>query len=110
MTDYELDVYDESPLMPPYLVAYVIADFAFTETKCCDGKVVIRVIGRKGAVGQMDFAKTLGRKAIQFYEGYFDNKFKLSKLDMLAIPDFGFQGMENWGLVIFRYVNIKSLL
>lgn len=33
---------------------------------------------------------------------YFGFKYPLPKLDLLAIPEFNVQAMENWGLLIFR--------
>lgn len=32
--------------------------------------------------------------ALPFFEKYFDIPFKLPKIDMVAVPDFGFNGME----------------
>lgn len=50
----------------------------------------------------MEYAKTLGPQVLKFYENYFDIKFPLPKMDMMAVPDFSAGAMENWGLVTYR--------
>ena len=39
-----------------------------------------------------------GIKSLEYFEDYFGIKYPLSKCDMIAIPDFKFGAMENWGL------------
>lgn len=51
---------------------------------------------------QVEYAKYIGPKVLKFYENYFDVKFPLPKVDMIAIPDFSAGAMENWGLVTYR--------
>lgn len=45
---------------------------------------------------QVEYAKYIGPKVLKFYEDYFDIKFPLPKVDMIAIPDFSAGAMENW--------------
>lgn len=46
-------------------------------------------------------------KILPFYENYFGIRFNLPKIDMVAVPEFGFSAMENWGLITFRFVLLK---
>ena len=48
------------------------------------------------------FAHQLTSAALPFFENYFGTQFPLPKIDIVAVPDFGFNAMENWGLITFR--------
>lgn len=50
------------------------------------------------------YAYNVTTKVLPFYERYFGINFKLPKIDMVAVPEFGFSAMENWGLITFRFV------
>lgn len=64
--------------------------------------VLFKIWARRDAIDQVDYAKYIGPKVLKFYENYFDVKFPLPKMDMIAIPDFSAGAMENWGLVTYR--------
>jgi len=82
----------------------MVSDFAYIESDSRDNEVKFRIIARKDAVDQTELAKNAGPLVLKYYEEYFDEKFPLSKQDMVAIPDFSAGAMENWGLVTYRYV------
>jgi len=92
--------------MSTYLVAYMVSDFAYIESDSRDDEVKFRIIARKDAVDQTELAKNAGPLVLKYYEDYFDEKFPLSKQDMVAIPDFSAGAMENWGLVTYRYAQL----
>lgn len=101
--DFVWDNFEESVPMSTYLVAYSVHDFEFREAVVkMQSDVLFKIWARRDAISQVDYAKEVGPKVLKFYEEYFDIKFPLPKMDMIAIPDFSAGAMENWGLVTYR--------
>ncbi|KAE9547318.1 hypothetical protein FO519_009470, partial [Halicephalobus sp. NKZ332] len=93
--------FEETPKMSSYLLAIVISDFDFIEGYTDKG-TRIRVWSKKEAINETQYALHTGIKVLEFYEDYYGINFPLQKQDMIAIPDFTYGGMENWGLIIYR--------
>lgn len=88
--DYVIDEFETSVKMSTYLVAYSVSDFEYKEAKTeSKDDVVFRIYARRDAMAQVDYAAEIGPKLLKFYEDYFQIKFPLPKIDMIAIPDFG---------------------
>jgi aminopeptidase N len=60
------------------------------------------VWSRESALPQTSYAASIGPRILHYLETYFNIPFPLPKQDMVALPDFGFSAMENWGLITFR--------
>ncbi|CAH0395173.1 unnamed protein product [Bemisia tabaci] len=103
--DWVRDRFAESLPMSTYLVAFVVSDFAHDEIVRSKSGVEIRVWARPNHVERnlTKFASNYAPKVLDYFEKYFDMKYPLPKLDMVAIPPryFPVGGMENWGLVTF---------
>ncbi|XP_062097256.1 aminopeptidase M1-like isoform X2 [Humulus lupulus] len=93
--------YQESPIMSTYLVAFVIGMLDYVEDHTSDG-VKVRVYCQVGKKDQGKFALHVAVKTLDLFKEYFDRPYPLPKLDMVAIPDFAFGAMENYGLVTYR--------
>ncbi|CAF1087773.1 unnamed protein product [Rotaria magnacalcarata] len=93
--------FETTPIMSTYLVAYVIGYYDYIETRDINN-VLIRVYTSIGKQNQGSFALKTAAKILPFYADYFGIKYPLSKLDMVAVSDFGSGAMENWGLVTYR--------
>ncbi len=46
----------------------------------------------------------MARGSLKFYEEYFGINYKLPKLHLIAVPEFAFGAMENWGAITFREI------
>nr|CAD2179834.1 unnamed protein product [Meloidogyne enterolobii] len=92
--------FDETPPMSSYLLALVVSDFNYIEGYTKRG-IRFRVWARQDALTFTSYALESGIKVLEFYEDYFGIEFPIPKLDMVAVPDAGAGGTENWGLVTY---------
>ncbi|CAI6095111.1 unnamed protein product [Clonostachys chloroleuca] len=98
-------VYNKTPLMSTYLVAFVIGHLKYYEST--NFRVPVRVYCTPDQnVEHAIYSAELGARTLRFYEEQFDNPYPLPKMDMVAVPDFAAGAMENWGLNTFRVVDL----
>ncbi|XP_041356302.1 aminopeptidase N-like [Gigantopelta aegis] len=95
------DIFETSPKMSTYLLAFIVCDFEYKEQVTKRG-VMYKAWSTPAAVEQTSYALDVGVKILTYYEDYFNISFPLPKQDMIAIPDFSAGAMENWGLIIYR--------
>lgn len=96
--------FKKTPMMSTYLVAFVIGKFGYVEGFSKSNKR-IRIYAtnfEKQSIEKMNFAKNIAIKCLEWFEDYFQIPYPISKMDLIAIPDFKSGAMENWGLITFR--------
>ena len=98
---FEIIKFSPTPRMSTYLLAFIVGDLEHMEMKTKSG-VLVRVHTTIGKKHQAKFSLDCAVKTLEFYEKYFDIKFPLPILDMVAIPDFSSGAMENWGAITYR--------
>ncbi|KAM8947367.1 puromycin-sensitive aminopeptidase [Pelodytes ibericus] len=91
----------QTPVMSTYLVAFVVGEYDFVETRSADG-VLVRVYTPVGKAEQGKFALEVAAKTLPFYKDYFNVPYPLPKIDLITVADFAAGAMENWGLVTYR--------
>ncbi|QSS64262.1 aminopeptidase [Histoplasma capsulatum] len=97
--------FTKSPLMSTYLVAFIVGELNYIETK--NFRVPIRVYAPPDQnIEHGRFSLDLAAKTLEFYEKTFGSEFPLPKMDMVAVPDFSAGAMENWGLITYRIVDV----
>ncbi len=89
----------KTPKMSTYLLYLGIGKFEeyqFGE----DPKIIVATVPSKISKGKIPAEYAL--KFIQFYENYFSIKYIMPKVHLIAVPEFAFGAMENWGAITFR--------
>lgn len=100
-----LIMFEESPRMSTYLVAFCVGEFDYVETTT-KHDVLLRVYTPPNKAKSGDFALEVGSVVLDLYDDMFGKPFPLPKMDMIAIPEFAMGAMENWGLVTYREVDL----
>jgi len=91
--------FEQTPKMSTYLVFFGVGQFEFTRD-AEDPRV--RAATLPGMKPYAAFGLEFGRKSLAFSEDYYSIPYPLPKMDLIAIPDFAFGAMENWGAITFR--------
>ncbi|KAK7497860.1 hypothetical protein BaRGS_00010994 [Batillaria attramentaria] len=99
--DWVADVYETTPKMSTYLLAFVVSDFVSLSATTANN-VTYRVWARPESISQAQYALDVGVEVLTYFENYYQIPYPLPKQDMIAIPDFAAGAMENWGLITYR--------
>jgi puromycin-sensitive aminopeptidase len=95
--------YAPSPVMPTYLLAFVVGEFESVAGATKDG-VPVRVFATPGRKDLCAFALETAIRGLEFFDRYYGIPYKsaMPKCDLVGVPDFEFGAMENWGCITFR--------
>ena len=95
----------ETPKMSTYLLFVAIGDFERIH-KAVDG-IDVGVVVKRGDTGKAGYALEQAARLLQFYNGYFNLRYPLPKLDLVAAPG-SIQGssMENWGAIFYSQADL----
>ncbi|KAK9876800.1 hypothetical protein WA026_015038 [Henosepilachna vigintioctopunctata] len=95
----------KTPMMSTYHLAFVLGQFTYIEVLTSDNKLV-RINTLDGKEKQAKCALDMAVNALSFYTEYFNIPYPFRKLDFVVCPNYGFDTMGNWGLIICREINI----
>lgn len=100
-----------TPSSPTYVLAYTISDFEFesNENSGVTGSIPLRTYARSNAMHGASYSVEVGEKLLMAYDNYFGIKFALPKMDQVAVADFPFSAMENWGMVVYKLVKNNGI-
>ncbi|TAL15231.1 M1 family peptidase [Patescibacteria group bacterium] len=100
--------FETTPRMSTYLVAWVVGEL-HKKTATTKRGVEVNVWATPAQpASSFDFALDTATKAIDFYEEFFETEYPLPKSDHVALPDFSFGAMENWGLITYRETTLLA--
>ncbi len=89
-----------TPPLPTYLLALAVGPFEVREG--ASAPVKIRIVTARGKAKLGELALEAAAAHVKILGEYFDRPYPYPKLDLLAVPEFGFGAMENAGLITFR--------
>jgi aminopeptidase N len=92
-------VFHPTPKMSTYLLFFGVGPF---EIHADDQDPRVRAVCLPGMGDQTVFGRRFGRKALAYGEDFYAIDYPLDKMDLIAVPDFAFGAMENWGAITFR--------
>ena len=100
--EYRTVVFETTPKMSTYLVAFVLGRFNSVSTHSLHGVKVTTYAALNHSKSSVKFANDIAAESLDFYDDAFGVPYPLPKMDQVALPDFEAGAMENWGLVTYR--------
>ncbi|XP_062295979.1 glutamyl aminopeptidase isoform X1 [Scomber scombrus] len=97
--------FEKSVPMSTYLVCFAVHQFSFVERTSARG-VPLRIYTQPSQNKTAEYAANTTKVIFDYFEEYFNMTYSITKLDKIAIPDFGTGAMENWGLITYRETNL----
>ena len=94
--------FQQTVRMSTYLVAFAFGELQAKKTTTKSGVQVGVFATKAHQPKELDFALEIAKKAIEFYEDFYQTPYPLPHSWQLALPDFSAGAMENWGLVTYR--------
>ena len=96
--DRKVVEFAETPPMSTYLLYLGIG--RWEELVDPAGTYIVAAPPGKSRYGY--YALWAARRSVEFYERYFGVRYPLPKMHLIAVPEFAFGAMENWGAITFR--------
>ncbi len=96
--------FETTKRMSSYLIAFAFGEMISKQTETDDGIKIGVYASPAHKEDELDFALSIAKNAIEFYEKYYETLYPLPHSWQLALPDFSAGAMENWGLITYREV------
>ncbi len=95
-------VFRETPKISPYLVAFTVGPYEFTEVAETPSGIPVRVCLPPGLAAQGIYARDAHVRSVEWLQSYTDVPYPYFKVDAIGIPDFEAGAMENPGAITYR--------
>ncbi len=96
--DRKVIEFAETPPMSTYLLYLGIG--RWEELVDPAGRYIVAAPQGRARFGS--YALWAARRSVEFYERYFGIPYPLPKMHLIAVPEFAYGAMENWGAITFR--------
>lgn len=106
--DRRLLVFEPTPPLPSYLLAFAVGPFDVTAGPVLPSSVLrarpvpLRALKTKDASGDADVALTSTQQLMTALERYTAQPYAFTKLDLIAAPSFAAAAMENPGAILYH--------
>ncbi len=97
-------IFEPTPRMSTYLLAFVVGELQFKSAKTKSGVEVNVWATKAQPIESLSFPLEVAVGSIEFFDDYFGVPYPLPKADHVALPDFSSGAMENWGLITYREI------
>src|SRR6266571_927433 len=96
--------FQKTPKMSTYLLYLGVGKFAEDRNSHGKTELYAAYAARPKSIVKTEFSFEAAQKVLDFYEPYFGIPYSLPKLHQVAVPEFAYGAMENWGAITYREV------
>ena len=97
-------IFRKTPKMSTYLLYLGVGKFSQSKDRHGQTDLYAAYADRPGVKMNTEFSFDATRKVLDYYESYFGIPFQLPKLHNVAVPEFAYGAMENWGAITYREI------
>jgi len=100
--------FQKTPKMSTYLLYLGIGTFEEDKNRHNETELYTASVVRPDGKIKTGLAFEAAQKSLEFYEKYFGIPYDLPKLHLIAVPEFAYGAMENWGAITFREILLHA--
>jgi tricorn protease interacting factor F2/3 len=101
-------IFQKTPKMSTYLLYVGVGKFDEDKNQHNKTELYSASVLRPDGRIKTGFAFEAAQKSLEFYEKYFGIPYELPKLHLIAVPEFAYGAMENWGAITFREILLHA--
>ena len=102
--DKKTFTFKKTPKMSTYLLYLGVGKFAQSKGQHGQTDLFAAYADRPKVKINTEFSFDATQKVLDYYESYFGIPFQLPKLHNVAVPEFAYGAMENWGAITYREI------
>ncbi len=95
--------FKQTPKMSTYLFYLGVGKFVEEHNRHGQTHLYAAHARPKGSI-KTEFSFEAAQKVLDYYESYFQIPYQLPKLHQIAVPEFAYGAMENWGAITYREI------